>query len=97
MPREMVLRLNGGGGKTASGAVDLPVAVVVVAAGVVVVVVVVPVGEAAAVVVLLGETSGEKMEPSANDVRSNPYVFARSRSTSRISMSNTSSARGLSF
>src|ERR1700722_14282683 len=99
MPREMVLRLNGGGGTTAPGAVDVPVVVVVgaVVIGGVPVVGVVAGVVGAAVVVLLGETPGENTVPTAYDVRSIPYVFARCRSTSRISMSNTISARGLSF
>jgi len=49
------------------------------------------------VVVLVGETSGEKIPPIAYSDRFRPYAFARLRSTSRISISTTISARGLSF
>src|SRR5512138_1128973 len=100
MPRVIVFRLNGGGDCTWLGAVDRPLVVVVVpVVGVVTppvtpVVGVVPVE---AVVVALGETSGEKMPPSAYSERFRPYDFTRARFTSMISMSTTISARGLSF
>ena len=90
-PREIVFRLNAGGDDTARG--DVPPDA---AAGVVPPVVGVVVG-VVAVVVPLGATSGEKIVPSAYEVRLTPYVFARDRSTSRISTSTTISARGLSF
>src|SRR5438552_583551 len=87
----MVFRLNGGGDFTPLGAVDEPVAVDVGVVGVV------GVGVVGVDVALLGDTSGENTAPSAYSDRFKPYVFARSRSTSRISTSNTTSARGLSF
>ena len=45
----------------------------------------------------LGDTSGEKMPPSAYSDRFSPYCFTRCRLTSMISTSTTISARGLSF
>ena len=50
-----------------------------------------------AVVVLVGETSGEKIVPTAYSDRFSPYCLARRRFTSRISTSNMISARALSF
>ena len=91
MPREIVFRLNGGGDVTPVGGVDWPLPTVVV----------VPPPVAGVVPVVSrrsgGETSGEKMLPSAYSDRFSPYFFARGRFTSRISTSTTISARGLSF
>src|SRR6185369_4932898 len=101
MPRVMVFRLNGGGDCTPLGDVERPFVVVVVPVvgvvgvpviGLVGVVVVVP-----GVVVALGDTSGEKMPPSAYSDRFRPYDFTLARLTSMISMSTTISERGLSF
>ena len=89
-PREIVFRLNGGGDFTPLGGVELPVLPLMVPP-------VAPVVPVMAVVVPLGETSGEKMPPSAYSDRFSPYFFAALRSTSRISTSITISARGLSF
>src|SRR5438067_10175520 len=95
MPREIVFKLNAGG-DAANAPVGVrlrPVAVVVV----VPVPGVVPVVGVVAVVVELGDTSGEKIAPTPYSDRFRPYCFVRERSTSRISTSNTISARGLSF
>src|SRR5205085_6575873 len=86
----MVLRLKGGGDLTPLGDVDEPVAVLVVPP-------VAPVVPVVPVVELLGDVSGEKTPPSAYSDRFSPYVLVRDRSTSRISTSITTSARGLSF
>ena len=92
-PREIVFRLNGGGDVTPLGGVDRPLAAAVVdvpppVVGVVPVVM---------LAVPAGDTSGEKMPPSAYSDRFSPYCFTRCRLTSMISMSTTISARGLSF
>ena len=49
------------------------------------------------VTMTLGDVSGEKTMPTAYSERFSPYFLTRFRSTSRISMSKTISARGLSF
>ena len=79
MPREMVLRLNGGGERTPDGGVEPPVLVVVVDPGVVTagVVGVTPVGVPVVApgvceVVAVGDVSGEKMPPRAYSDRFKP-------------------------
>ena len=67
-PREMVLRLNGGGGLKPLGPVEVPVFVLVVPP----VPPVPPVDPGVAEVLLLGDTSGEKTPPSAYSDRFKP-------------------------
>src|SRR5215471_3542512 len=100
MPRVIVFRLNGGGDWTWLGGVDRPLVVVVVEVGWPVIGPVTPpvvVVDVDGVVTALGDTSGEKMPPSAYSDRLSPYDFTRARFTSRISTSTTISERGLSF
>src|SRR5258706_14648018 len=97
MPRVIVFRLNGGGDVTPLGAVERPFAVVVVPVVGGVTPVVGGVVPVLVVVVALGDTSGEKIPPSAHSERLRPYCFTLLRLTSMISMSTTISARGLSF
>src|SRR5215470_14879938 len=100
MPRVIVFRLNGGGDCTWLGGVDFPAVVVVVVVGCCVIGFVTPpvvVVDAVGVVTALGDTSGEKMPPSAYSDRLSPYDFTRARFTSMISTSTTISERGLSF
>ena len=61
-PREMVLRLKGGGDRTPLGAVDVPVVVVAGAAP----------GVVGVVVAALGDVSGEKIVPRAYSDRFSP-------------------------